>query len=98
MVFSDSLREKASREDSQIMWRVLLETVLATGIFFGLYGAADAVSFAFRVVFSFFCSFFSRTQQKRAFMFGILLKHFCLDTCSLSLYVNSLSLSLSLSR
>ncbi|CAL6355256.1 unnamed protein product [Bathycoccus prasinos] len=24
------------------MWRVLLETVLATGIFFGLYGAADA--------------------------------------------------------
>ena len=28
-----------------------------------------------------------------AFMFGILLKHFRLDTCALSLYVNSLSLS-----
>lgn len=49
-----------------------------------------------RVVFSFVRSFFSsRTQQKkRAFMFGILLKHFRrLDTCALSLCVNSLSLS-----
>ena len=41
----DSLKAEKGAEDSQIMWRVLLETVLATGIFFGLYGAADAVSF-----------------------------------------------------
>ena len=82
------------------MWRVLLETVLATGIFFGLYGAADAVRFAcIRVVFSFVRSFFSsRTQQKLcAFMFGILLKHFRrLDTHALSLFMLTLSLSLSL--
>ena len=82
------------------MWRVLLETVLATGIFFGLYGAADAVRFAcIRVVFSFVRSFFSsRTQQKLcAFMFGILLKHFRrLDTLALSLFMLTLSLSLSL--
>lgn len=50
------------------MWRVLLETVLATGIFFGLYGAADAVSFACRVVFSFFgvLSFLEHTAKARS--------------------------------
>jgi hypothetical protein len=31
-----------------MLLRVLLETVLATGIFFGLYGAADAVRFCFQ--------------------------------------------------
>jgi hypothetical protein len=41
-----------------MLLRVLLETVLATGIFFGLYGAADAVRFCFQFpVFFFFLSF-----------------------------------------
>ena len=78
------------------MWRVLLETVLATGIFFGLYGAADAVRFACRELcfLSFVRSFLlEHSKSFCAFMFGILLKHFRLDTCALSLYVNSLSLS-----
>ena len=80
------------------MWRVLLETVLATGIFFGLYGAADAVRFAFRrVVFSFVRSFFSsRTQQKllRVYVWYSFETLSFGRTCALSLYVNSLSLSL----
>jgi len=37
-----------------MLLRVLLETVLATGIFFGLYGAADAVRFCFQIRFFFF--------------------------------------------
>jgi hypothetical protein len=36
------------------MLRVLLESVVATGTFLGLYGAADAVRFAFFFVVSFF--------------------------------------------
>jgi len=95
MVCSDSLRGESEQKTHKIMWRVLLETVLATGIFFGLYGAADAVSFAFSCFLSFVLSFL---EHSSAFMFGILLKHFCLDTCSLSLCLNINSLSLSLSR
>ena len=82
------------------MWRVLLETVLATGIFFGLYGAADAVRFAFRELcfLSFVRSFLlEHSKSFCAFMFGILLKHFRrLDTHALSLFLLTLSLSLSL--
>ena len=45
--------EKQRREtERKMLLRVLLETVLATVVFFGLYGAADAVRFCFQ--FSFF--------------------------------------------
>ena len=40
-----------------MLLRVLLETVLATVVFFGLYGAADAVRFCFQFR-SFFCVLF----------------------------------------
>ena len=60
----DSLKAEKGAEDSQIMWRVLLETVLATGIFFGLYGAADAVSFAVELCFlSFVLSFLEHSAR-----------------------------------
>ena len=78
------------------MWRVLLETVLATGIFFGLYGAADAVSFACRVVF--FLLFFLFSNRARVYVWYSFETR--LDTWSLSLslfpFILTLSLSLSL--
>ena len=45
-----------------MLLRVLLETVLATGIFFGLYGAADAVRFCFQFR-SFFCALLTHSLQ-----------------------------------
>ena len=79
------------------MWRVLLETVLATGIFFGLYGAADAVRFAFRELcfLSFVLSFLlehSKSAGVYVWYSFETLSSFG-RTCALSLYVNSLSLS-----